>query len=48
MLEEEGPVFAPSCMGRVGAWGGGHEGAVLSLEKYELSLPFAETSIMAF
>lgn len=48
MLEEEGPVFAPSLMGRRGAWGGGHERAVHSSEKYEPGLPFAETSSVAF
>jgi len=48
MLEEEGPVFSPGFMGRMGAQGESREGAVLSSEKYEPSLPFAETSIVAF
>lgn len=48
MLEEERPVFAPSFMGRMGAWGGGREGVMHSSEKYEPSLPFAETFIVTF
>lgn len=48
MLEEEGPVFAPSFVGRMGARGGGCEGAMHSSEKYEPGLPSAETSIVAF